>query len=142
MRDYINGKKVLPIVAEFEVVQASVNQWLRWYDTAGTEAPEPRKAAWSSTQARPDAKQGAHPADRGRTVGCWLHGSIWMGPQSGDLVRRKFDVRDHDHHIPKLLHQLGFLVQRFRMRLARRQRSSVALLAFRDPALVDTKKYG
>ena len=35
VRDYINGKKVLVIAAELEVVRASVNQWLRWYDTDG-----------------------------------------------------------------------------------------------------------
>ena len=36
--DYLNGKKVLTIAAEFEVARAAVNQWLRWYDAAGTEA--------------------------------------------------------------------------------------------------------
>ena len=44
VRDYLHGKPVRAIAAELEVVRASVNQWLRWYDTAGTEALRPRKA--------------------------------------------------------------------------------------------------
>lgn len=44
VRDYINDKKVLAIVAKLEAARAPVNQWLRWYDTAGTEALEPGKA--------------------------------------------------------------------------------------------------
>ena len=35
---------MLAVVAELEVVRASVNQWLQWYDTTGIEALRPRKA--------------------------------------------------------------------------------------------------
>ena len=44
MRDDINDKKVLAIVARLEAARAPVNQWPRWYDTAGTEALGPGKA--------------------------------------------------------------------------------------------------
>jgi hypothetical protein len=43
VRDDINDKKVLAIVAKLETARAPVNQWPRWYDT-GTEALEPGKA--------------------------------------------------------------------------------------------------
>src|SRR5262245_19892443 len=39
--------------------------------------------------------------------------------QLGDLIRQRFGVRYHNHHVPRLLHQLGFSVQRPRKRLAR-----------------------
>jgi transposase len=38
---------------------------------------------------------------------------------SGDLIRRRYGVRYHNHCIPRLLHKLGFSVQRPRKRLAR-----------------------
>jgi len=44
---------------------------------------------------------------------------VWTGPMIGDLIQQRFDVRYHNHHIPRLLHQLGFSVQRPRKRLAR-----------------------
>ncbi|MEM6559781.1 MAG: winged helix-turn-helix domain-containing protein [Myxococcota bacterium] len=44
---------------------------------------------------------------------------VWTGPMIGELIRREFGVSYHNHHIPRLLHQLGFSVQRPRKRLAR-----------------------
>lgn len=35
------------------------------------------------------------------------------------LIEQRFGVRYHNHHIPRLLNQLGFSVQRPRKRLAR-----------------------
>ena len=78
--DYVSGKKVMTIAAEFEVARAAVNQWLRWYDTAGTEALWPRKAPRSSAQFQPGATRGAHSADRGRTAVGGLHGRRLDGP--------------------------------------------------------------
>ena len=37
----------------------------------------------------------------------------------GDVIERRFGVRYHNQHVPRLLHQLGFSVQRPRKRLAR-----------------------
>ena len=36
----------------------------------------------------------------------------------GDLIEERFGIRYHNHHVPRLLHQLGFSVQRPRKRLA------------------------
>jgi len=37
----------------------------------------------------------------------------------GELIRRQYGVTYHPHHIPRMLHSLGFSVQRPRKRLAR-----------------------
>ena len=44
---------------------------------------------------------------------------VWTGPMIGDLIAQRFDVQYHNHHVPRLLHELGFSVQRPRRRLAR-----------------------
>ena len=44
---------------------------------------------------------------------------IWTGPMVGDLIEKKFGVRYHKHNVPRLLHELGFSLQRPRKRLAR-----------------------
>jgi transposase len=119
VRDYIRGKAVLTIIAELEVVRASVNQWLRWYDTTGTEALRPRKAPGPAPRLTPAQREelgvliDAGPQASGYTSG------VWTGPRIGDLIHRRFGVRYHNHHVPRLLHQLGFSVQRPRKRLAR-----------------------
>jgi transposase len=37
----------------------------------------------------------------------------------GDFIEQRFGVRYHNHHVPRLLNQMGFSVQRPRKRLAR-----------------------
>jgi transposase len=119
VRDYVRGKAVLTLVTELEVVRASVNQWLRWYDTAGTEALRPRKAPGAAPkltkQQRAELVQliEAGPQASGYSSG------VWNGPRIGDLIHKRYGVRYHNHHVPRLLHQLGFSVQRPRKRLAR-----------------------
>ena len=127
VRDYIRGKTVLTIIAELEVVRASVNQWLRWYDTAGTEALRPRKAPGPAPRLTPAQREelglliDAGPQASGYTSG------VWTGPRIGDLIHWRFGVRYHNHHVPRLLHQLGFSVQRPRKRLARADHAAQAL---------------
>ena len=119
VRDYIRGKTVLTIIVELEVVRASVNQWLRWYDTAGTEALRPRKAPGTAPRLSSAQREelgaviDAGPQASGYTS------EVWTGPRIGYLIHRRFGVRYHNHHVPRLLHQLGFSVQRPRKRLAR-----------------------
>ena len=43
---------------------------------------------------------------------------VWTGPMIGDLIEQRFQVRYHNHHVPRLLNELGFSVQRPRKRLA------------------------
>ncbi|MBN2344288.1 MAG: winged helix-turn-helix domain-containing protein, partial [Deltaproteobacteria bacterium] len=42
-----------------------------------------------------------------------------FGTGRGFTIEERFGVRYHNHHIPRLLHKLGFSVQRPRKRLAR-----------------------
>ena len=56
----------------------------------------------------------------------------------GDLIEDRFGVRYHNHHVPRLLHQLGFSVQRPRKRLARAELAA-SHVAPRDP-VADPKK--
>jgi transposase len=37
----------------------------------------------------------------------------------GDMIRKRFGVKYHNHHVPRLLHRLGFSVQRPRKKLAK-----------------------
>ena len=54
----------------------------------------------------------------------------------GDLIECSFGVRYHNHHVPRLLHDLGFSVQRPRKRLARADAEAQATwLRVRFPAI-------
>lgn len=119
VRAYIDGRRVIEIAADFGVTRGSVNRWLQWYDadhveglrTKIAEGPAPKLA---------DAQQAelSDIIERGPIAAGYRSG-VWTGPMIGDLIEQRFGVRYHNHHVPRLLHQLGFSVQRPRKRLAR-----------------------
>jgi transposase len=116
---YIQGRRVTELATEAGVTRGSVNRWLQWYEAMGVEGlvtGKPPGPAPRLTEAQHDelgALIDAGPQAAGYTSG------VWTGPMIGDLIEQRFGVRYHNHHIPRLLNQLGFSVQRPRKRLAR-----------------------
>lgn len=119
VRAYINGRKVTAIAADFGVTRGSVNRWLQWYNvdhvdglrTSIAEGPAPKLTAEQREALASIIELG--PIQAGYQSG------VWTGPMIGDLIHERFGVRYHNHHVPRLLHQLKFSVQRPRKRLAR-----------------------
>lgn len=116
---YIDGKSVITMCGELDVVRASINRWLRWYDVEGLEGlldrerpgPAPRLSLEQLEKLVCIIEAGPQAAS--------YQTGMWTGPMIGDVIHREFGVRYHNQHIPRLLHQLGFSVQRPRKRLAR-----------------------
>jgi transposase len=119
VRAYIDGRKVTAIAAACGVTRGSVNRWLQWYDadhvgglrTSVSEGPAPKLTDEQREALGIIIELG--PVQAGYQSG------VWTGPMIGDLIEERFGVRYHNHHIPRLLHQLRFSVQRPRKRLAR-----------------------
>jgi transposase len=116
---YIDGERVVDLAERLEVSRGSVNRWLGWYEALGVEGlltgKPPGAAPKLSEKQRLELGQliEAGPLAAGYTSG------VWTGPMIADLIQSKFDVSYHNHHVPRLLNQLGFSVQRPRKRLAR-----------------------
>lgn len=116
---YIQGKSVIVMAGELGVVRASINRWLQWYDNAGicglrTRRPPGREPRLDKKQQRKLVKV----IEKGPQAAGFETG-IWTGPMVAEVIRRQFGVRYHNQHVPRLLHRLGFSVQRPRKRLAR-----------------------
>ncbi len=62
---------------------------------------------------RTEQKLLAGPQAAGFTAG------VWNGPMVKHWIETNFGVHYHKHHIPRLLHRLGFSVQRPRKLVAR-----------------------
>ena len=116
---YLDGKKVIALCEEMDVCRASINGWLSAFDSLGAQGLLTRKApgpAPKLTQVQRDElikciEEG--PLAAGFTSG------MWTGPMIGQMILAKYGVSYHNHHVPRLLHQLGFSVQRPRKRLAK-----------------------
>jgi transposase len=117
--DYIAGRTAIEISDDLGVSRSGVTKWLAWFDTMGADGlrsgkPTGRPPRLTEAQKEELAKIiEAGPQSIGLTSG------LWIGPAIGDLIRRKFGVKYHRQYIPRLLHDLGFSVQRPRKRLAR-----------------------
>ena len=116
---YIEGRRVVDLAAEAGVTRGSVNRWLQWYEAMGLDglltetAPGPTPKLSEAQQSELCELIEAGPEAAGYSSG------VWTGPMIGDLIEQRFGVRYHNHHVPRLLHGLGFSVQRPRKRLAR-----------------------
>src|SRR6266511_2938855 len=116
---YLDGQKVIALSEALEVTRGSINRWLQWYQAMGAEglrdAERPGRTPRLSEAQKAELATiiEAGPQAAGFTSG------MWTGPMIGDLIRRRFGLRYHNHHIPRLLGWMGFSVQRPRKRLAR-----------------------
>lgn len=117
--DYLEGKSVMSLSKELGVARSTIHRWFQRFNAKGTRGlrpdkhPGPTPRLSKAQLAELTAIIEAGPQEAGFDTG------IWTGPMVGDLIRRRFDVSYHNHHIPRLLHRLGFSVQRPRKRLAR-----------------------
>jgi transposase len=116
---YIEGRRVVELATEAGVTRGSVNRWLQWYEAMGVEGlvtgkpPGPPPKLTEAQQDELAAWIDGGPQAAGYTSG------VWTGPMIGDFIEQRFGVRYHNHHIPRMLNQLGFSLQRPRKRLAR-----------------------
>jgi putative transposase len=133
---YIQGRRVVELANEAGVTRGSVNRWLQWYEALGVQglitgtAPGPSPKLTAAQLDELGSWIDAGPQAAGYTSG------VWTGPMIGDLIGCRLGVRYHNHHIPRLLNQLGFSVQRPRKRLARADAEAQATwLRERFPAI-------
>jgi len=133
---YLAKKSVISLAAELDVTRGSINRWIQWFESMGTDGLRTGKAPGNAPKVN-EAQRAelaalieAGPQAAGFTSG------MWTGPMIGDLIRKRFGVSLHNHSVPRMLNQMGFSVQRPRKRLARADAEKQALwLKKRFPAL-------
>ena len=110
---------MIELAEQLGVSRGSVNRWPQWYESMGVEGlrtgrpPGPASKLTDEQRAELAKLIEDGPLAAGYTSG------VWVGQMIGDLIEERFGVRYHNHHVPRLLHQMGFSVQRPRKRLAR-----------------------
>lgn len=117
--DLLDGKTVVAISKELDTGRSSVYRWLDRYEAAGGGGLKTIKPP--GAEPRLDEQKQAELAKiiEDGPVAAGYNTGVWTGPMIGDLIRKRFGVKYHNHHIPRLLHRLGFSVQRPRKRLAK-----------------------
>ncbi len=116
---YLNGVSVIQLAAQVDVTRGSVNRWLQWFEAAGTAGLRARERPGGEARLSAAQRQALVAMVEAGPMAAGYQSGIWTGPMIGELIRRRFGVSYHNHHIPRLLHKLGFSVQRPRKRLAK-----------------------
>ncbi len=116
---YLDARRVIELAAEAGVTRGSVNRWLQWYEALGTEGLLTGVAPGAAPRLNEQQRTALTAVVEAGPLAAGYQSGVWTGPMIGDLIEQRFGVRYHNHHIPRLLHQLGFSVQRPRKRLAR-----------------------
>lgn len=117
--DYLGGKSVIALCSELRVVRSTINRWLIWFQAEGTDGLRTKKAPGNAPLLTEDQYGQLVSLIEGGPIAAGFSTGLWTGPMIGELIRLRFGVKYHNHHIPRLLHKLGFSVQRPRRRLAR-----------------------
>lgn len=133
---YIEGRRVIELAAELEVSRGSINRWLGRYEAMGVEGLLTGTAPGRAPRlTKEQLDELARLIDAGPQAADYTSG-VWTGPMVADLIEDRFGVRYHNHHVPRLLNQLGFSVQRPRKRLARADKEAQAhWLRYKLPAI-------
>jgi len=116
---YIEKRRVVEMATELDVTRGSINRWLQWYEAAGPDGLLTGKAPGAPPKL--DAEQRRQLTvliEEGPQAAGYASG-VWTGPMLADLIEQRFGVRYHNHTVPRVLHELGFSLQRPRKRLAR-----------------------
>lgn len=117
--EYIRGKSVISLTEQLGVYRGPIYQWLQWYEAEGADGLRTRIAPGGIALLTTEQHQQLIRTIEAGPQSAGFSSGVWTGPMIGEWIRREFGVKYHNHHIPRLLHKLGFSVQRPRRRLAR-----------------------
>lgn len=133
---YLDGKKASAIAKDLGVVRGAVYKWLRWYEVQGADGLRVRKSPGAPPRLSSAQKEELTTLIETGPQSAGLTSGMWNGPMVGDIIFERYGVRYHYQHIPRLLHQLGFSVQRPRKRLAHADAEAQAMwIRKRFPAI-------
>lgn len=119
MLNYIAGERVADIARNLGKGRTTINNWLLWYAREGCEGL--RSAPRGRSVSRLDAAKRTELSAiiEGGPLEAGLTSAMWTGKVLAVVIQERFGVSYHPQSVPRLLHELGFSVQRPRKRLSR-----------------------
>lgn len=116
---YIEGTSARELARQVHVDRSAVAKWIAWYNARGLSGLRFRKPPGRPRRlGTAERAELASVVEAGPQAAGYASG-VWTGPRIGAWVEERFSIRYHVNYVPRLLHQLGFSVQRPRKRLAK-----------------------
>jgi transposase len=127
--NYIAGERVVVVARHLGHKRTTINDWLRWYAREGIEGLRTEKPGRSEPKLKAEQRgELARLLDAG-PLAAGLETAMWTGKSVAAVILREFGVTYHPQSVPRLLHEMGYSVQRPRKRLARAEPAAQATWA-------------
>ena len=117
--DYVEGKSVAEIAAGLHIGESSVWDWIGWYRREGLSGLHTARAPGSKSRLSEEQRQELLALVVAGPLAAGFHSGMWTCAMVAVLIKSRFGVEYHPQSAARLLHQIGFSVQRPRKRLAR-----------------------
>jgi transposase len=116
---YIDGQRVIAMADSLGINRTAITKWLAWYNAEGADGLRTKPSPGRVPRLTADQRAEVVRVVEAGPIAAGFSSGVWVGALVGEWIEKRFGVRYHPQHIPRLLHQLGFSVQRPRKRLAR-----------------------
>lgn len=116
---YIEGRRVVELAELLEVGRSTINDWLKWYAQEGVEGLQTAKPGKARPKLSVQQREALGAIVDAGPLEAGFHTGLWTGKMIAAVIQDRFGVSFHPQSVPRLLHDLGFSVQRPRKRLAR-----------------------
>jgi transposase len=116
---YIDGQSVISMATALGINRTAITKWLAWYSAEGADGLRTTSPPGRVPRLTEEQRAEVTRVVEAGPVAAGFSSGVWTGALVGQWIEKRFGVRYHPQHIPRLLHQLGFSVQRPRKRLAR-----------------------
>ena len=116
---YIGGERAALVAQRLKIERSVINKWMRWYATAGVEGLLTKSRSGAPSKLTDDQRGELTAAVKSGPNAAGYESGMWTAPMVADLIEKRFGVTYHHDYVARLLHKLGFSVQRPRKRLAR-----------------------
>jgi transposase len=125
-------KKQAQIARHLGVSEATVSKWKKKLKTEGAEALEPRQATGRPPKLDKEAKQSLLKIleDGARASG--FSTEQWTQARVKQVIKREFGVSYHQNYISRLLHEMGWSVQKPDPRAIERDEELIAAWLSKD----------
>ncbi|MCP5090520.1 MAG: helix-turn-helix domain-containing protein [Gammaproteobacteria bacterium] len=113
------GRSAGELAEELDAARSSIYCWRDRYIALGLEGLRTEVSPGRPRRLLPEQEEELCRLIEDGPMNAGYSTGIWTGPMIAELVRKRMSVHYHHRYIPRLLHRLGFSVQRPRKRLAK-----------------------
>ena len=116
---YVDGRRAVEIARMLDVGESTVHDWLGWYRREGVAGLRSAKRGRSQPKLGKEERETLAGVVEAGPLAAGFSSGMWTGKMIAAVIQATFGVGFHPQSVPRLLHEMGFSVQRPRKRLSR-----------------------